>query len=539
MAVAPHLGRADASGIGEVTHDLYERFGAQIYSYCLYRLRSREEAEDAVQTTFMNAFRALQRGTDTHAEQAWLFAIAKNVCGARRSSAVRRLRVETPNDLEVLQETVASPRRAGADELIGLEDALEAMPENQRRAILLREWQGLSYREIGQELELSQAAVEMLIFRARRALASALEEPAAPPKTAGRVARTFGQGLDLGGIAAALKSLFTGGAALKAIAVAVAAGSVTGAATEVAHNPLLRIAPGAAGTATTAIARTAAVARRVSGTPAGDASSAGVSHRPTALHARLRPASVVVGAQAQRARLDGSGELSRQAPEPPVAAPVDPAAPAPGPAAAPRPAAPAVPEPAPAVAPKPAPTAPAAPAAPGTGAERPVADGGRSTKDDRGESGAGRKDAGRKPEPPRLPALAPVPAPPAPDDGAASRPTPDPATDARGPADGHGNGNASGHDRGTADGNGQARGHDRSKNAEDGAPPAGAATTATTSVSPPQPAPAPVAVATLAPATPAPRQDGRDGGGRGSDRGNGGNGSGRGHDDEHGGGRGR
>ncbi len=51
------------------------------------------------------------------------------------------------------------------------------MPEQQRRAILLREWQGLSYREIAGELEVSQSAVETLIFRARRSLAQGLEQP--------------------------------------------------------------------------------------------------------------------------------------------------------------------------------------------------------------------------------------------------------------------------------------------------------------------------------------------------------------------------
>src|SRR5712691_5242227 len=147
LATVPDIGRGDADVIANATHELYRRYGGPIYAYCLSQLRSREEAEDAVQTTFMNAFRGLQRGTTTHAEQAWLFKIAQNVCLARRSSSGRRLRVESPNDFEVLQEIVPSPARNGALELIGLEDALEAMPENQRRAILLREWQGLSYRE--------------------------------------------------------------------------------------------------------------------------------------------------------------------------------------------------------------------------------------------------------------------------------------------------------------------------------------------------------------------------------------------------------
>jgi RNA polymerase sigma-70 factor (ECF subfamily) len=168
----PRAGRAR-----DTTQDLYAQYGKQIYSYCLHKLRSREEAEDAVQTTFLNAFRSLQRGAETQFEQAWLYKIAQNVCVARQTSSSRRLRLEAPNDFEVLQEVVPSREGDKPLDLIGIEEALERMPENQRRAILLREWQGLSYREISEELGLSQAAVEMLIFRARRALAGALEQP--------------------------------------------------------------------------------------------------------------------------------------------------------------------------------------------------------------------------------------------------------------------------------------------------------------------------------------------------------------------------
>ena len=171
-----------SGAVGSTTQDLYYQYGKQIYAYCFHRLRSREEAEDAVQTTFLNAFRALQRGATTQYEQAWLFKIAQNVCIARSSSSARRLRLEAPNDFEVLQEIVPAQDAERPVELIGVEEALERMPENQRRAILLREWQGLSYREIGEELQLSQAAVEMLIFRARRALAGSLEQPEAQGK---------------------------------------------------------------------------------------------------------------------------------------------------------------------------------------------------------------------------------------------------------------------------------------------------------------------------------------------------------------------
>jgi RNA polymerase sigma factor (sigma-70 family) len=266
------MGRADGDVTATTTHQLYERYGRQIYAYCLHQLRSREEAEDAVQTTFLNAFRSLKGGAVTHAEQAWLYKIAQNVCTARRSSSARRLRLETPNDFDVLQETIPAQNRESAVELIGLEDALGRMPENQRRAILLREWQGLSYREISAELELSQAAVEMLIFRARRTLAGALEQPA-EEKT---LKRKVGRGLSLSSVLAALKSLLTGGAAVKAVALAVAAGTVSVTASAV-HHTIIRSHPGA---------QTLSVAAPVAMSSLSSSATAVATSRPTPLAAQ-------------------------------------------------------------------------------------------------------------------------------------------------------------------------------------------------------------------------------------------------------------
>ena len=181
MAAVPSIGRATAvtprpaSRGAEITHDLYERFARQIFNFCLHRLGNREEAEDATQSTFLNAFRGLERGIEPEFESAWLFKIAENVCLTRQRSSFRRRRVESPGDLDALQDLLPSPQRE-ADELIRLTEALHGMPEQQRRALLLREWQGLSYREIAEELELSQAAVETLLFRARRSLAQGLTE---------------------------------------------------------------------------------------------------------------------------------------------------------------------------------------------------------------------------------------------------------------------------------------------------------------------------------------------------------------------------
>ena len=174
---------------------LYEQQSSRVFGYCFRWLRSREEAEDAVQTTFLYAMRGLRRGVVPLFDEAWLLAIARNVC-LSRTEVARRRAVEVARDPHVLAESVAAP--ATSDDLAGLSEALTGLTEPQRRAILLREWQGLSYREIANELDLSQAAVETLLFRARRALREQLEgtltcadaEAALSRQLDGRLSRT-------------------------------------------------------------------------------------------------------------------------------------------------------------------------------------------------------------------------------------------------------------------------------------------------------------------------------------------------------------
>ncbi|HZO97104.1 MAG TPA: RNA polymerase sigma factor [Gaiellaceae bacterium] len=158
---------------GEATSLLYERHGRKIFAFCLHRLGNREEAEDATQTTFLNAFRGLKRGTSPEFESAWLFKIAQNVCLTKQRTSYQRRLVEVTADFDALEEEVPAPAEE-TDELFGLAGALRRIPEQQRRALLLREWQGLSYHEIAEQMRLSQSAVETLLFRARRSLAGAL-----------------------------------------------------------------------------------------------------------------------------------------------------------------------------------------------------------------------------------------------------------------------------------------------------------------------------------------------------------------------------
>src|SRR5512132_3355848 len=173
--------------------ELFTEHSRRIYAYCLRQLGSPEEAEDALQATYLNACRSLLSGFEPEVAQAWLFKVAHNVCLTKQRSSWRRRRVERPEDIQEIEEFIASPHHPG-DELLGIDDALASLPEQQRSAIVLRGWQGLSYREVATELGITQGAVETLIFRARRSLAAALEAPQAPRSRRARLAHAFDGG---------------------------------------------------------------------------------------------------------------------------------------------------------------------------------------------------------------------------------------------------------------------------------------------------------------------------------------------------------
>jgi RNA polymerase sigma-70 factor, ECF subfamily len=237
VATVPTIGRADGAAARPVSPDahaefLYERLYDRVHGYCLYQLGTREEAEDAAQMTFFHALRGLRRGVVPRVETAWIFAIAKNVCLERHQSRGRRRDREVLLDPAALEAAPAGEERRSED-VARLREALTRIPKQQREAVLLREWRGFSYREVAAEMGLSLAAVETLIFRARRSLVQYLSDE--PETKRARLVHGFG----LGPLAAALKSGLAGSAAKIAVTAAAlaAAGALTGAALVAEDEP--------------------------------------------------------------------------------------------------------------------------------------------------------------------------------------------------------------------------------------------------------------------------------------------------------------
>jgi RNA polymerase sigma-70 factor (ECF subfamily) len=149
---------------------LYRRHVREVYRYASAVLGNPADAEDVTQTAFLNAYRAFQSGTRPDEPLNWLIAITHNVCRQRFREGSRR-----PREVGLDREFAFEP---SAEEGFQREDILRAFSQlslNQRAALAMRELEGRSYAEIGSVLGMTKAAVETLIFRARRSFREQLE----------------------------------------------------------------------------------------------------------------------------------------------------------------------------------------------------------------------------------------------------------------------------------------------------------------------------------------------------------------------------
>jgi RNA polymerase sigma-70 factor, ECF subfamily len=163
---------------------LYRKYVAQVYSFAFYELRDPHEAEDATARTFLAALASIgrfeERARPGEADGAstfrvWLFQIARNAVGERRRSRSRR--PEAP--LEIAGEVVAaidveteSARRSDVSDAL---QAIDRLPDDRRRALILRFVDEMTTSEIAGVLGRSEGAVRVLIHRALRSVARDLE----------------------------------------------------------------------------------------------------------------------------------------------------------------------------------------------------------------------------------------------------------------------------------------------------------------------------------------------------------------------------
>jgi RNA polymerase sigma factor (sigma-70 family) len=145
------------------------RYRRPLQRYC-GRFLPDERSEDAVQQTFVNAYGALRQTSAEISLRPWLYRIAHNTSlNALRDRALGYEQLDERYD-GVERPEEALERRQGLRDLLA---AVQALPERQRDAIVLRELEGRSYEEIAGELGVTGGAVRQLLNRARNTLRAA------------------------------------------------------------------------------------------------------------------------------------------------------------------------------------------------------------------------------------------------------------------------------------------------------------------------------------------------------------------------------
>lgn len=164
-------------GDQEAIRLLVERYQRRVIGLVWGLLGNRADAEDVAQDTFLRAFKALGSFRGQSAFRSWLFQIAINA--ARTARRTREGRHEDSAGGTMEMDATAGPdsleRAVVARDRV--RRAMATLPSDLREAVILRDVNGLDYREIAQVLGIPMGTVESRIFRGRARLRQALTDP--------------------------------------------------------------------------------------------------------------------------------------------------------------------------------------------------------------------------------------------------------------------------------------------------------------------------------------------------------------------------
>jgi RNA polymerase sigma-70 factor (ECF subfamily) len=170
------LVRAYRNGDIHAFEELHRRYVASIYRLVRRKLGDALLAEDIAQETFMKALRMMDRVDESFNFGGWVHTVARNLCFDELRRRQRDLRVEGSEEIE--EDSLTNiPSTARSFDPVDVSESNELrrqvwevaqkLPEKYRLVLTLRELQDLSYRQIARTLNMSESAVETLLYRAR------------------------------------------------------------------------------------------------------------------------------------------------------------------------------------------------------------------------------------------------------------------------------------------------------------------------------------------------------------------------------------
>jgi RNA polymerase sigma-70 factor (ECF subfamily) len=161
------------NGEREAFRHLVERYQRQAISHATAILGSREDALDAAQEAFIDAFRALKQFDSSRPFYPWFYVLLRNRCF---KLAARKRETESIDETVI----VAPNSTAQSERILALENALRSLDMEDREIVTLKYFDGLSYNELAERLQIPKGTVMSRLFHARKKLQAKLERVIAP-----------------------------------------------------------------------------------------------------------------------------------------------------------------------------------------------------------------------------------------------------------------------------------------------------------------------------------------------------------------------
>ena len=166
------MGRV-ARGGADAFEVLIDRHLGSVVTFCYTFCRDREQADDLAQEIFMRVFRNAASYRPVAKFTTWLYKVAANLCINEAKKAKIRKTVSLDGPVGADPGPLTTAERHEAGKLI--EQAIQALPEDQRVTLILVERQNLPYKDIADILGVTVSAVKMRVKRARESLREALK----------------------------------------------------------------------------------------------------------------------------------------------------------------------------------------------------------------------------------------------------------------------------------------------------------------------------------------------------------------------------
>lgn len=156
-------------------NDLYSQYEKRVFAYCVYVTGDKDQASDIFQEVFIKAYKSLHTIRETDKAANWLFRIARNEC--LNSLKVTQRNAKRNVDIEDTYESdqLSSPASGYTDDVEIMKWALTQIPEEQREALLLAEFEGFSLKEIADMTGATLSNVKVRIHRAKNKLQKILQ----------------------------------------------------------------------------------------------------------------------------------------------------------------------------------------------------------------------------------------------------------------------------------------------------------------------------------------------------------------------------